>query len=159
MLSSRIFDIVLGSALMLLILAVSLPLTIITFQNSGGPWGFGIIGLSVLIPLNFYFIFSIAAFVNNSQRQRQIFVVGHFITVGIGFVTFIIFQIVPVQLLLCAIVLALIGIFDKKRMSMYLRLMNALAIVANILLLKWELDFGRSIPIIELFQSANAVEF
>jgi hypothetical protein len=35
--------------------------------------------------------------------------------------------------------------------------MIALALIANILLLKWEIEFGRILPLLQLFESSESV--
>ncbi|MFN6090617.1 MAG: hypothetical protein ACK47E_17870 [Cyclobacteriaceae bacterium] len=41
-----------GAALILLSILVAIPLTIKTICTNGGTWGFGIIGLAILLPLD-----------------------------------------------------------------------------------------------------------
>lgn len=142
---------VLASVLIVLLIAVSIPLTLKIIREAGGPWGFGIVGLHILIPLNFYFIFAAAAFLKNSASKRSLFIIAHVVTVGLGLVTLFIFPVLPRLFLIIPVVLAVVGIADRKRLNLYLFLMIGLGIVANIVLLKWELDFGRTIPIIGLF--------
>lgn len=152
--SERRAELVLAGVLVFFLVTVSFPLTIKAMREGGGPWGFGIIGLHFLIPLNFYFLFAVSAWMKDRLWQRSFFILGHAVTIILGSVAFMIFSVLPKLLLIIPIALAVIGISDRKRFGFYLILMMSLAITANIVLLKWELDFGRSIPIVQLLHPA-----
>ena len=139
-----------GVILVILSLAVSIPLTLHTWKDAGGPWGFGIVSLPVLIPLSAYALFGIAGVA--SKGQRILFVSAHAVTLLIGIVAFIIFPVYPVGLTMIPVLLATVGIVNRKYAIYYLLLMIVLGIIANLALLKWELDFGRAIPLLQLFQ-------
>lgn len=139
-----------GVILVILSLAVSIPLALHTWKDSGGPWGFGVISLPVLVPLSAYILFGIAGMVRGGQRS--LFVAAHVITLLIGIVAFIIFPVYPVGLTMIPVVLATVGVINKKHGIYYLLLMIVLGVIANLVLLKWELDFGRTVPLLQLFQ-------
>lgn len=138
--------------LLVLVMMVSLPLTIRTYDTGGGPWGFGMIGLHVLLPLNAYLLFAIAAIVAGDKTRWHLFIAAHVISLMIGLVTFYVFPILPKMFLLIPALLATIGILNRRHLHAYLCVMIVLAIIANTLLLKWELDFNRTIPLIELLK-------
>lgn len=74
---------VMAITLILLVTMVSLPLTISTYETGGGPWGFGMIGLHVLLPLNAYLVFAIAALVAAEKARWYLFIAGHVISITI----------------------------------------------------------------------------
>lgn len=140
----------LGILLVLLSLTVSIPLAVRTWQNQGGPWGFGIVGLPVLLPLGSYILFGIAAFPRQPVRRREFFIGAHLVTLVVGFASFFIFPVYPPALMVIPLALATIGIVSRRHFAFFLVLMITLAIIANFILLKWELDFGRSLPLLQL---------
>lgn len=146
-----------GVILILLSSTVVVPLTIKTIETGGGPWGFGIIGLPVLLPLSAYLLFGLAGVVSGDARQRNLFITAHFVTIIVGLGSLLVFPFYPAFFALIPIVLAILGISNKKYFRHYLLAMMFLAIVANILLLKWELDFGRAIPLLQLFQPSGSI--
>jgi len=149
---------VLAVMLVVLTLSVSVPLTISIYQRGGGPWGFGVIGLHVLLPLSAYILFSIAAFIGDPRAGRSMFIVAHIITLCVGLTGFYLFPLLPKTMLLAPLALAVAGIVSRKRFQTLLFIMLLLGIIANIVLLKWEFEFGRTFPIIEIFQSSPAVD-
>lgn len=149
---------VLAILLLILTLLVSVPLTIRIWREEGGPWGFGIIGLHILLPLNAYLLFSWAALVRNPTFRWWIFLGAHGVSVVIGIIGFFLFPVMPKALLLIPLALALASVIGKKRISIFLALMLLLGATANTVLLKWELEFGRTFPIIELFRSPREVD-
>lgn len=149
---------VMAITLILLVTMVSLPLTISTYETGGGPWGFGMIGLHVLLPLNAYLVFAIAALVAAEKARWYLFIAGHVISITIGLISFYVFPVLPKVLLLNPALLAIVGILNKKHLNAYLCVMIVLAVVANIVLLKWELDFDRTIPLIDLLKPVPQIE-
>lgn len=141
-----------GIVLILLSILVSIPMTIKTLQHDGGPWAFGVVGLSILIPLSTYLSFGIAGMINKEAKQWTAFIVSHLITVSTGIVSLISFPVYPKIIVVIPIVLAILGIVNKKTFRFYLFSMLLLAIAANIALLNWEFDFGRSFPLFQLFE-------
>jgi hypothetical protein len=142
-----------GSVLILLSILVAIPLTIKTISTNGGTWGFGIIGLAILLPLDAYVIFGVAGLLNSQDKQQLLFRLGHLLSVSIGVIGLIIFPLFPFAVAIVPVVLSMFSFFDKKHFRFYLLLMIVLALTANGLLLKWELDFGRAIPFFQLFQT------
>ena len=141
-----------------LTMIVSLPLSIKTLQQGGGPWGFGVVGLHILLPLNTYIFFAIPAFLHNKRTQWLAFITAHLVSLAVGITGFVMFPILPKSILLVPISLAAASVIFWKRLPLFLWIMLVLAITANVLLLKWELDFGRSLPIIQIFESVSSVE-
>jgi len=142
-----------GALLILFSILVAIPLTIKTIVTNGGTWGFGIIGLAILLPLDVYVIFGVAGLLNSQDKQQLLFRIGHLLSVGIGVIGLIIFPLFPFAVAIVPVVLSLFSFLDKKHFRFYLLLMIVLALIANGLLLKWELDFGRAIPFLQLFQT------
>lgn len=142
-----------GIIVIILSLTVSIPLVIKIYLEGGGPWGFGIIGLPILIPLSFYILFGITGVIRSDLFQRKVFIITHFITFGIGAIVLFLFPVYPTLLVSIPLLLAIAGLISHSKYKYYLLLMMILAVLANGLLLKWELDFHRSIPIIQLFES------
>ena len=142
-----------GVALILLSILVAIPLTIKTISTNGGTWGFGIIGLAILLPLDAYVLFGVAGLLSSQDKQQLLFRMGHLLSVSIGVVGLIIFPLFPFAVAIVPVVLSMFSFLDKKHFRFYLLLMIVLALVANVLLLKWELDFGRAIPFLQLFQT------
>jgi hypothetical protein len=140
-------------ALILLSFIVSIPLTIITYQDNGGLWAFGIIGLPILIPLSFYLLFGVAGLIRHEHSQRRWFVVALVTTFLAGVATLIILPVYPIALALVPLILSVLGMVSRSRYKYYLIIMLCLGIVANIMLLKWEIDFDRQLPVIQLFSS------
>jgi hypothetical protein len=140
-----------GLALILLTILVSLPLTIITIETNGGPWGFGIIGLGLLLPLNILVAFGFTALIRRVDRLRKAFLASHALSLLMGISSMISFPIYPTFIVIIPILLALFGFFRRRATSFQLLVMLLLAITANLILLKWELDFDRSAPITQLF--------
>jgi hypothetical protein len=146
-----------GAALILLSILVAIPLTIKTVITNGGTWGFGIIGLAILLPLDAYVIFGVAGLLDSQDKQQLLFRIGHLLSVSIGVVGLIIFPLFPFAVAIVPVVLSMFSFLDKKHFRFYLLLMIVLALVANVLLLKWELDFGRAIPFLQLFQTDGSM--
>lgn len=146
-----------GIILIMFSCIVTIPLTIKTFFDGGGIWGFGVIGVPILLPLSAYILFGIAGVVKDEVIQNKVFVAAHAVTLTIGIVSLLVFPLYPIPFILIPVTLAALGIVNKTYYKYYLVIMILLAVVANILLLKWEMDFGRSLPIIQLFQSSNSV--
>ncbi|NOS57093.1 MAG: hypothetical protein HOP37_12675 [Cyclobacteriaceae bacterium] len=142
-----------GAVLILLSILVTIPLTIKTISTNGGTWGFGIIGLAILLPLDAYVIFGVAGLLNSQDKQQLLFRIGHLFSVSIGVIGLIIFPLFPFAVAIVPVVLSMFSFLDKKHFRFYLLLMIVLALTANGLLLKWELDFGRAIPFFQLFQT------
>jgi hypothetical protein len=141
-----------GILVILLSFAVSIPLTIKVYLDGGGLWGFGIIGFPILIPLSFYILFGLVGLIRSDAWQRKAFITAQVVTFGIGAIVLFIFPVYPIILVSIPLLLAVLGLISYSRYKYYLMLMLFLAIVSNGLLLKWELDFHRSIPIIQLFE-------
>ncbi|MFZ6012159.1 MAG: hypothetical protein ACOYXT_17590 [Bacteroidota bacterium] len=139
----------------LLSLAVAIPLTIKVYLDKGGPWGFGIIGFPILIPLSFCILFGLVGLIRSDAWQRKAFMAAHLITFVIGAIVLFIFPVYPALLVSIPLFLALIGLLSRSKFRYCLSLMLFLTMMSNVLLLKWELDFHRSIPIIQLFASGT----
>lgn len=139
--------------LIALSLVVAIPLSIMTYQDNGGPWGFGIIGLPILIPLSFYILFGFVGLIRREDYQRKWFVITLGITFLIGMVMLVILPVYPVAIVLVPLVLSAFGMLSHARFKYYLIFMLVLGIAANIMLLKWEVDFNRNLPIIQLFSA------
>jgi hypothetical protein len=142
-----------GVCLILLSILITLPLTIKTIVTNGGTWGFGMIGLAILLPLNTYVLFGIAGLINDLHRQQILFILSHVLSIIIGLAALFIFPLYPMIIVAVPIALSMVSFLDSKHFGYYLFLMITLAILANAILLKWEIDFGRSIPLLQLFQS------
>ncbi len=154
----KVVNKLLSIVLIVLTIAVSLPLSITTYKEAGGPWGFGIVGLHILLPLTMYVLFAVPAFLKVDVYQRTMFIAAHVVTVCTGFVGFLLFPLAPKLLLLIPVMLAVAGIYHKRRLTLYISVMLILGIAANVVLMKWELDFGRSLPIVSLFQESPNVD-
>lgn len=148
----KLINAVAGALLILLSLAVSIPLTIKVYIDGGGPWGFGIIGFPILVPLSFYILFGCVGLIRTEMWQRKIFIATHFVTFAVGVITLFIFPVYPALLVSIPLLLAVIGLVSHSKYKYYLLVMLILAIVANTVLLKWELDFHRSVPVVQLFE-------
>lgn len=146
---------VIGLVVIVLSLAVSIPLTIKIFLDGGGPWGFGIVGFPILIPLSFYILFGFTGLIRSEVYQRRAFIITHFVTFAIGATVLFIFSVYPTLLVSIPLLLAVVGLMSHSKYKYYLLLMRLLTILANGLLLKWELDFHRSVPVFQLFQPAS----
>lgn len=144
--------------LITLSLVVSIPLTVITYQNNGGPWGFGLIGLPILLPLSFYILFGVVGMLRHEHSQRKWFVVALGVTFFVGIVSFIILPVYPMALVSVPLILSAFGMLSRWRYKYYLIIMLCLGIVANVVLLKWEIDFNRQLPVIQLFSSSETVD-
>jgi hypothetical protein len=144
---------IVGALLIVLSLVVVIPLTIKVYLDSGGTWGFGVIGFPVLIPLSFYIFYGVTALIRPDNRQRSAFVVSHFVSFTVSAVSMFMFPVYPTLLVSVPLLLAVFGLMSIGRYRYYLLLMQLFAIISNILLMKWEFDFHRSVPIIELFAS------
>lgn len=149
---------VLSIVLLVLSIAVSVPLTVVTWRSGGGPWGFGIVGLPVLIPLSAYLLFGIAGLAKQEVVQREWFIGAHLITLIAGIAGLFMFPVYPVFVAVIPVLLATVGIIDKRHFKALLLLMISLAIVANIVLLKWEVDFHRALPLLQLFERSGFAE-
>ena len=141
-----------GLLLIMLTITVAIPLTIKSFQTNGGTWGFGIIALVILLPLCGCLLFGIAGMIRQLEIQRWIFVSAHVVTIITGVVGHFILPVYPTYVVLIPIALATWGILSYKKYQYFLLAMIVLAISANVVLLKWEVDFGRTVPVIQLFQ-------
>jgi hypothetical protein len=138
-------------ALIVLSVGVTIPLTVKTIRDGGGTWGFGVIGLPLLLPLSAYILFGIAGTLQKDQRQWKAFLLAHAITLVIGLVSLSLIPIYPGVFVLIPVTLFILGLANKKQFRFFLLLMITLALIANILLLKWELEFHRGLPIVNLF--------
>ena len=146
---NRIFGIV----LILLTLSVGIPLTIQFVISLWGNSGFGIIGPPILLPVNACALFAVITFLERDEdRVRTLFVRSHLITIAAAILGYIVFPKIPIVLIVIPIVLAALGIMDKKDLKYHILTMILLAIIANVILLKWEFDFDRTLPLIELFK-------
>lgn len=154
--SINLINMIAGILVILLSATVSIPLAIKVYLDGGGPWGFGIVGFPILIPLSFYILFGLVGLIRADAYQRKAFIAMHFITFGIGAIVLFIFPVYPTILVSIPLLLAVMGVMSHSKYKYYLLLMLLLAIVANSLLLKWELEFHRSIPIIQLFEPGAA---
>lgn len=143
-----------GWMLIGLSLLVSLPLTLKTIREGGGPWGFEIIGLAVLLPLNGYLIFGVAAIANRTETQRLLFLVGHIFTLICGIAGHLIFPVYPNWITLAPVLLALAGIVSRNNFRLFLVGMIVLASAANVMLLVWEIEFGRTLPLLQWLQDS-----
>jgi hypothetical protein len=148
----KLINRVVGSTVIVLSLTVSIPLTIKVFLDRGGPWGFGIIGFPILIPLSFYILFGMVGLIRTDELQRKAFIATHFVTFGIGAVVLFIFPVYPTLFVFIPLILAVLGLISHSRYKYFLMFMLLLATIANGVLLKWEFDFHRPVPIIQLFQ-------
>jgi hypothetical protein len=144
---------ILSLILILLSVTVVIPLTIKTFLDKGGPWGFGIIGLPILVPLSLYILFGFAGMMRTPALQRDIFITSHVVTFFAGVIILILLPVYPAWLVLFPIILAVAGILSRERYRVFLMVMIILGILINFLLLKWEVEFHRSLPILQLFQT------
>lgn len=136
---------------------VSIPLTVKTIREGGGPWGFGVIGLAVLLPLCGYVLFGFAGIAARPDRQRNFFLAGHLVTLACGLAGHLIFPVFPNWITLIPLVLAWVGILGRNQIRFFLVVMILLALTANLVLLVWEIEFGRSIPLLQLFQQNHEV--
>lgn len=139
-----------GLVLILLSVLVSVPLTILTIRSGGGTWGFGMIGLPVLLPLCAYALFGIAPLIRDERDQWRIFIGTQVITLAIGIVSLLLFKLYPRLIIAIPITLAIISFASRKHFRQMLLIMILLGCVANIMLLKWEIDFGRTVPLVQL---------
>lgn len=137
--------------LIILSISVAIPLTIKTVDEGGGAWGFGVIGLPLLLPLSGYILFGFAGIFRREIAQRKIFLTAHMATLVTGFVSFSILPIYPAVFALIPFMLFVASAVDRKHLKYYLLIMVVLSITANLLLLKWELDFHRTLPLLQLF--------
>lgn len=147
---------VLGVLLVVLSVAVSIPLTLRTWMEQGGPWGFGIVSLPVLLPLSFLILFGIAALPAQWVRRREYFIGAHLVSLVVGITSFLMFPVYPALLMVIPVALASIGIVSKRYLRFFLLLMIVLPIIANLLLFKWEVDFGRTLPLLQFFESTTS---
>jgi hypothetical protein len=148
-------NLILGAVLIALSILVSIPLMLKTFRDGGGPWGFGFIELPVLIPLSLYVLFGIAGLVLREKQQRNVFIAGHLITGSAGMFMLFLFPVFPAFVPIMPLTLALFGLLSYSSYRYYLFIMLVLGVIANGLLLKWELDFHRSVPVVELFETSE----
>jgi hypothetical protein len=144
---------IIGGLLIVLSLAVSIPLTLKVYLDGGGTWGFGVIGFPVLIPLSFYILYGVTALIRPDNRQRKAFIACHFISFAASAVSMFMFPVYPTLLVSVPLLLAVFGLMSIGRYKYYLLSMQLFAIIANVVLLKWEFDFHRSLPVIELIAS------
>ncbi len=157
MIPIRMINKISGLLLILFSVTVAIPLVIKTIQTSGGTWGFGVIGLGILIPLSACILFGVAALMMDEKIQWKIFIAAHGITITTGIAGLFIFPVYPQFLAIVPGILAMISVFDRNNFRYYLFAMIALALLANILLLKWEIEFGRVLPLLQLFDSSDAI--
>ena len=115
------------------------------------------IGLPLLLPLNCYLLFALVALLKKEENQRKGFMLSHLVTLSVGLIAYFLMPLYPKGILLIPVLLAIFGIFDKARLYYYLLAMILLAIIANALLLKWEFEFHRTVPILQLFQSTENI--
>lgn len=140
-----------GSLLIVLTTLVAIPLVIKTLQAGEGTWGFAIVGMPILLPLCAYFLFGITGCIVNQETRKTWFIISHGITLVIGLATIIVFPVYPILLVVIPVLLAFFGIRSRDNFDYYLLVMILLATFANLLLLKWEIDFDRTIPLFQLF--------
>jgi uncharacterized BrkB/YihY/UPF0761 family membrane protein len=57
-------------------ISVAIPLTIKVIIEGGGPWGFEVVSLAILIPLSCYLLFGIAGILRDADRQKKVFIAG-----------------------------------------------------------------------------------
>ena len=146
---NRVFSIV----LILLTLSIGIPLTIQFIITLFGKSGFGIIGPPILFPLNTSVMFAVITFLESDEdRLRTLFVKSHLITIAAALLGYIVYPKIPIVLIVIPFVLAALGALDKKDLKYHILVMMLLAIISNVILLKWEFDFDRTLPIIELFK-------
>jgi hypothetical protein len=131
-------------------LAISIPLSIKVQLEGGGTWGFGIIGLPILLSLSAYILFGLTALIKSDRHQRTAFIITHFVSFGTSAIVMFLFPVYPTLLVSIPLVLAVFGLIMYTRYKYYLLAMLLFTLVENIVLLKWELDFHRTVPIIQL---------
>src|SRR5689334_10427721 len=85
-----------GVACITLTVLVAIPLTVKTIMEGGGPWGFEIVGLAILVPLSGYFLFGIAGCFQDDEKQRRLFIVAHVVTIITGIMGYFTFPIYPI---------------------------------------------------------------
>jgi hypothetical protein len=153
MVTTRVFPVALKTLGLLLILAtiaVSIPLLLKTWWTDGGTWGFGMVGVPILLPLSLYIFFGAAAF--GGERQKQLTMLAHILSISAGLTTMLIFPLYPKGVIILPVVLAVLTMLSTNGVKYYLIAMIILGLAANILLLIWELDYGRAVPVLQLFQ-------
>jgi hypothetical protein len=145
---------ILSVFLILLSVLVSIPLSIKVAMEGGGPWGFEVVSLAVLVPLNAYIFFGLAGLIGEKNKQRRIFIIAHAITIVCGLIGLFTFPVYPIWIPLIPSGLAIAGIISYKNYSFFLLIMILLGLAANIILLAWEIEFGRAVPLFQLFLSS-----
>ncbi len=144
---------VFGIVLVLLTLSVGIPLTIQFIISFFGTSGFGIIGPPILFPLNASVLFAVITFLEaDGERLRTLFVRSHLITIAAALIGYVVYPKIPIVLIIIPFVLAALGTLDKKDLKYHILVMMLLAIISNMILLKWEFDFDRTLPLIQLFK-------
>ena len=141
-----------AALLILLSLTVSIPLMLKTIILHGGPWGFGMAGLGVLIPLSGYIVFAITPYLASETAQRKMFFSAQALTFAAGTICLMFLPFYPLIIVLVPMLLFGTSLVDRKRYRIYLLISMILAIAANLLFLVWEFDFDRTLPILQLFQ-------
>ncbi len=140
-----------GILLVLATVLVSLPLTILTVIDKGGPLGFETMGLAVLVPLCAYIFFGISGLPREFLTRRKLFMIAHGVSILSGVVYSIIFPVYPITIVLIPMAFATFGIVDKRNTTYYLLFMQSLGVTANAVLLFWELKAAKNIPLFDLF--------
>lgn len=134
-----------------------MPLTVKAITEGGGPWGFEVVSLAILVPLSCYLFFGIAGVLANEELQRKFFITAHILTIVTGVGGYFIFPVYPFWVAIVPLALAVAGITSYRKFTYFLLVMMSLSIIFNIVLLKWEVDFGRTIPLLQLFQASGSI--
>lgn len=153
----KVINKIAGIVSILLSILVAIPLMIKAVIEGGGPWGFEIVSLAILVPLSCYLFFGIAGVLVDEALQRKYFIAAHILTIITGVGGYFIFPVYPFWMAIVPIGLAVAGIASHRKFTYFLLVMMGLAITFNIVLLKWELDFGRTMPLLQLFQASGGV--
>lgn len=153
----RLLHGILAVVLILLTIVVSLPLTIRTLQV-GGTWGFDIIGLHILLPLNASAAFSIPGLLRGGNSLWRTFWASHLLVLTTGVIASLVFPVLPFYVYIFPIALSAVSLLNKRLFPTFLIIVLLLGIIANVVLLKWEFDFDRTLPLLQLFQSSSAFE-
>jgi hypothetical protein len=151
----KVLNKITGIVSILLSILVVIPLTVKAITEGGGPWGFEIVSLAILVPLSCYLLFGIAGVIANEELQRKYFIAAHILTIVTGVGGYFIFPVYPFWVAIVPIGLAVAGIASHRKFTYFLLVMMGLSIIFNIVLMKWELDFGRTIPLFQLFQASD----
>jgi hypothetical protein len=148
---------ILGGIVIFLSVTVSLPLIMLTIRTQGWTWGFGMAGIPVLLPLSGYLIFGIVPFLRNDDRRITLFLLGHIVVLAFGLGSVLLFHLYPTYLIFPPLILSVLSILDRRRWKFYIVVCMIFCIVLNVLFLKWEFDFGRTLPLMRLFQTEGEI--